>query len=160
MRTRLQQRRQLSRKLRRRREESDLTDEAALDIRSSLGNAAVQRVLSSRPLSAIGLQREDAEEQPELPSVRVPQPMKQGHENWGVAVLQAVLNQILPPEAPVLEVDRIFGPRTDAAVRMMQWAAEIEIDGMVGDETGSSFHDAGAITEEAIEQVRSWDLLY
>jgi hypothetical protein len=74
--------------------------------------------------------------------------------------MQALVNQILPDDAPELAVDRIFGPRTDAAVRLVQWQADIEIDGQVNDATGDAIEEAGADLEQAVEEVRNAGLLF
>ncbi len=113
-----------------------------------VGNAAIQRalhpVVEASGRSAQLLQRaeeeglsEEAELQERFFDAQGPGSLvrKLGDADIVVAAVQAMLNQLLPEGVPRLVIDRVFGPRTDAAVRAFQWLKEIEIDGIAGDET-------------------------
>ena len=174
IRTKTRQQRRQSRK--RRRKPDELAEESGPEFRSGMGNAAVQRLLRSRGTNSgwpaqrsvrgaserhSSLQRDaDESENEELPASTVPLPIRMGQDNWRVAVVQALINQILPEDAPELTVDRIFGPRTDAAVRFIQWQAEIEIDGKVDDATSDAIEGAGADLDQAVGEVRDAGLLF
>jgi peptidoglycan hydrolase-like protein with peptidoglycan-binding domain len=141
--------------------------ETSVRAASSLGNATVQRLARSGHVPAALLQRvihregEDSESVASgLPEGRVPLPMKVGHVNWGIAVMQALLNQVTQDDVPMLEIDRIFGPRTETAVRLVQWTHEIEIDGIAGDDTFDALDEAGADVDAAVETAREAGMLF
>ena len=56
-----------------------------------------------------------------------------GLGGWSVKALQLVLRGW----DPALQVDGIFGPQTEAAVRNFQAAAHVAVDGIVGPVTWS-----------------------
>lgn len=60
--------------------------------------------------------------------------LRQGSEGPEVASLQEALNERLKP-SPELDVNGVFGPRTEAAVKQFQEQAGIGVDGVVGPHT-------------------------
>ena len=141
--------------------------EPARRLDAALGSAAVQRALhpveeaSGRPPKL--LQRAEEEEIGEedkldklfkrfsdAPKSRKSALRKLGDEDATVALYQVMLNELLPEGVPELEIDRVFGPRTDAAVRTFQWLKEIEIDGLPGNETVLLLMEADWITALAV----------
>jgi hypothetical protein len=69
------------------------------------------------------------------------QNLKKGSVGPLVRNLQAKLNQVLIP-IPLLAVDGIFGPKTDAAVRAFQKKAGLSVDGIVGPKTQAALDSA------------------
>ena len=59
---------------------------------------------------------------------------RQGSQGLHVAYLQNLLNERLRFRN-LLWVDGIFGPKTDAAVRMFQMSSHLQVDGVVGPAT-------------------------
>lgn len=57
--------------------------------------------------------------------------LKMGSRGMYVAYVQNLLNARIP-QAPVLWVDGIFGPKTDQRVRQFQAAKRLDADGIVG----------------------------
>lgn len=67
--------------------------------------------------------------------------LKRGSTGLPVRDLQTRLNQVLKP-VPSLQVDGIFGPKTDAAVRAFQAKAKLSVDGIVGPKTRAALDAA------------------
>ena len=59
---------------------------------------------------------------------------RQGSQGLYVAYLQNLLNERLRFRT-LLWVDGIFGPKTDAAVRLFQMSSRLQVDGVVGPAT-------------------------
>lgn len=66
-----------------------------------------------------------------------------GARGQQVQMLQHLLNTVQRPRPP-LELDGVFGPATERAVRDYQASRNLEIDGIVGADTWKSFGAAGA----------------
>jgi peptidoglycan hydrolase-like protein with peptidoglycan-binding domain len=81
----------------------------------------------------------------QIPEMTIPGPQKHlgpptirlGSGGLWVAYCQNLLNARLP-QTPVLWVDGIFGPKTDARVRQYQAMRGLTVDGIVGPETWGS----------------------
>ena len=67
--------------------------------------------------------------------------LRSGSTGIRVRELQTKLNQVLKP-IPLLQVDGIFGPKTDAAVRAFQAKEHLATDGIVGPKTQSALDNA------------------
>jgi hypothetical protein len=65
--------------------------------------------------------------------------LRSGSAGLPVRELQTKLNQVLKP-VPLLQVDGIFGPKTDAAVRAFQAKNHLSTDGIVGPKTQSALN--------------------
>ncbi len=61
--------------------------------------------------------------------------LKQGMSGNGIDIVQNALNNQPPTSLPLLVVDGIFGPRTDARVREFQRHQGLNDDGIVGPRT-------------------------
>jgi tetratricopeptide (TPR) repeat protein len=96
-----------------------------LELQRSAGNRAVGAVLGRAATAA--------EPAPKL--------LSWGDHGLAVGWLQLHLDQIAAVEVP-LEVDLIFGPETDKAVRQFQKAAKIRVDGIAGPETAAAIDAA------------------
>jgi len=71
--------------------------------------------------------------------------LQQGSQGPAVASLQAALNFYVPA-VPLLAVDSVFGPKTDARVREFQRRHRLTPDGIVGAKTEAVIYACGSIT--------------
>jgi peptidoglycan hydrolase-like protein with peptidoglycan-binding domain len=72
--------------------------------------------------------------------------LREGLRGEGVHALQAGLNRWLRrQQMPLIMVDGIFGPRTEAAVRTFQEAMSLKVDGIVGLKTWKEILSSAAL---------------
>jgi peptidoglycan hydrolase-like protein with peptidoglycan-binding domain len=102
-------------------------------LRQSAGNAAVARLLQPT--------EEAAGTQPLL---------RRGSRGPAVSDCQAKLNVAVPPAAPSLKVDAIFGPLTRGAVVDFQTGNDLKPDGIVGPLTRAALDAQQQVPPQAI----------
>jgi lysozyme family protein len=114
-----------------------VTEQAVRSLQEYLG-LNVDGVIGAQTWSALG------GDQPRPPT------LARGSEGQVVSRLQAALNEgrgaFAPETSPRLDVDGIFGPATEQAVRAVQESGQQVVNGSVGLQTWATWAQAGTAT--------------